>query len=165
MFQVPDAWGVPQWMGRQLWGRRHQRSQLCTFQSHCRLRGRQRRRHTSWLCLKLHDRVDSGSEFPGLKTTVFDHFWAVLGAYKRHTPLDIGLLSPQICTDHRGVKDPWKIGRNPPIGGKEYTLAVRYIKQRNYYMKDGWIPGYGTDDQDSSVKNENAYTLSLDSYY
>ncbi len=29
-------------------------------------------------------RLYSGDEFPGLKTTVFDHFWAVLGAYKRH---------------------------------------------------------------------------------
>ncbi len=27
-----------------------------------------------------YHRVDSGGEFPGLKTTVFDHFWAVLGA-------------------------------------------------------------------------------------
>ena len=35
---------------------------------------------------RLFNRVDSGSEFPGLKTTVFAHFWAVLGAYKRHTP-------------------------------------------------------------------------------
>ncbi len=68
------------------------------------------------------DRVDSGGEFPGLKMTVFGHFWAVLGAYKRHTPLHIGLLSPKICTDLRGVKNPWKIGGNPPIGGKESTL-------------------------------------------
>ena len=67
-------------------------------------------------------RVYSGGEFPGLKTTVFGHFWAVLGAYKRHTPLHIGLLSPQIYTDLRGVKNPWKTGGNPPIGGKEYTL-------------------------------------------
>ena len=37
-------------------------------------------------------RVDSGGEFPGLKMTVFGHFWAVLGAYKRHTPLHIGQL-------------------------------------------------------------------------
>ncbi len=68
-------------------------------------------------------RVDSGSEFPGLKTTVFDDFWAVLGAYKRQTPLHIGLLSLQLCTDLRGVKNPWKIGGNPPIGGKESTLS------------------------------------------
>ncbi len=67
-------------------------------------------------------RVDSGSDFSGLKMTVFDHFRAVLGAYKRHTPLHIGLLSPQICADLRGVKNPWKIGGNPPIGGKESTL-------------------------------------------
>ncbi len=31
-------------------------------------------------------RVDSGGEFHGLEKTVFAHFWAVLGAYKRHTP-------------------------------------------------------------------------------
>ncbi len=74
------------------------------------------------ICPLSDDRVDSGSEFPGLKTTVFDHFWAVFGAYKRHTPLPIGLLSPQICTDLRGVKNPWKIGGNPPIGGKKSTL-------------------------------------------
>ncbi len=67
--------------------------------------------------------MDSGSEFSGLKTTVFGHFWAVSGAYKRHTPLHIGLLSPQIWTDLRGVKNPWKIGGNPPIGGKESTLS------------------------------------------
>ncbi len=60
-------------------------------------------------------RVYSGDELPGLKT-------AVLDAYKRHTPLYIGLLSPQICTDLRGVKNPWKIAENPPIGGIEYTL-------------------------------------------
>ncbi len=30
---------------------------------------------------KLYLRVDSGGEFPGLKTTVFGHFWAVSGAY------------------------------------------------------------------------------------
>ncbi len=71
--------------------------------------------------------MDSGSEFPGLKTTAFDHFWAVLGAYKRHTPLHIGLLSPQICTDLRGVKNPWKIGGNPPIGGKESTLLLAKV--------------------------------------
>ena len=55
------------------------------------------------------DRVYSGSEFPGLKMTVFDHFWSVLGAYKRHIPLHIDLLSPQICTDLMGVKisDPF----------------------------------------------------------
>ncbi len=68
------------------------------------------------------NRVDFGGEFPGLKTTVFGHFWAVSAAYKRHTPLHIGLLSPQICTDLRGFKNPWKIGGNPPIGGKESTL-------------------------------------------
>ncbi len=62
-------------------------------------------------------RVYSGGEFLGLKTAVFDHFWPVLGAYERHTPLHIDLLSPQICTDLRGgVKNPWKIGGNPPIG-------------------------------------------------
>ncbi len=69
----------------------------------------------------------SGGEFPRLKTTVFDHFWTVLGAYKRHTPLHIGLLSPQICTDLRGVKSPWKIGGNPPIGGKEYSLPTKIL--------------------------------------
>ncbi len=68
--------------------------------------------------------MDSGGEFPGLKTTVFGNFWTVSGAYKRHTPLDIGLLSTQICTDLRGVKNQWKIGGNPPIGGKEYTLST-----------------------------------------
>ena len=66
--------------------------------------------------------MDSGGGFPGLKTTVFDNFLTVLGAYKRQTPLHIGLLSPQISTDLRGVKNPWKIGGNPPIGGKESTL-------------------------------------------
>ncbi len=66
----------------------------------------------------------SGGEFPGLKTTVFDHFWTVLGAYKRHTPLHIGLLSQHICTDLMGVKNPWKNGGNPPIGGKEYSLTT-----------------------------------------
>ncbi len=30
-------------------------------------------------------RVESGGEFPGLKTAVFGHFWAVSGAYERHT--------------------------------------------------------------------------------
>ncbi len=69
--------------------------------------------------------MDSGGEFPGLKTTVFGHFWAVSGAHKRHTPLHIGLLSPQICIDLRGVKNPWKIGGNPPIGGKESTLTKK----------------------------------------
>ncbi len=54
-------------------------------------------------------RVDSGGEFPGLKTAVFDHFWAVLGAY-------------------RGVKNLWKIGGNPPIGGKESTLRKENLK-------------------------------------
>ena len=38
------------------------------------------------------------------------------------SPLHIGLISPQICTDLREVINPWKIGGNPPIGGKEYTL-------------------------------------------
>ncbi len=50
----------------------------------------------------------NGPEFLGLKQTVLDHFGAILGAYKRHTPLHIGLLSPQICTDLRGVKNPRK---------------------------------------------------------
>ncbi len=58
----------------------------------------------------------------GAENNCFWPFWEVLGAYKRHTHLHIGLLSPQICTDLRGVKNPWKIGGNPPIGRKEYTL-------------------------------------------
>ncbi len=66
----------------------------------------------------------SGGEFPGLKMTVLANFWAFLSVLKRHYPLHIGLLSPQICTEHRGVKNPWKIGRNPPIGGKESTLLL-----------------------------------------
>ncbi len=49
-------------------------------------------------------RVYSGGEFLGLKTTVLGHFWAVSGAYKRHTPLHIVLLSPQIFTELRGSK-------------------------------------------------------------
>ncbi len=71
--------------------------------------------------------MDSGAEDPGLKTTDFGHFWAVTGAYKRHTPLYIGLLSPQVCTDLRGIKNAWKIGGYAPIGGKESTL---YCKER-----------------------------------
>ncbi len=68
-------------------------------------------------------RVYSDGEFPGLKTTVFDH---------------IGLLSPQICTDLRGVKNPWKIGGNPPIGEKKYTLlgafktVTKSVIKRNF---------------------------------
>ena len=65
----------------------------------------------------------SGAEFPGLEMavflTIFEQFWMLI---KGIPPLHIGLLSPQICTDLRGVKNPWKIGGNPPIGGKEYTL-------------------------------------------
>ncbi len=61
------------------------------------------------------NRVDSGDEFPGLKTTVFGHFWAVSGAYKRHTPLHIGLFSPQICTDLRG---------GPKIRGKSAEIRL-----------------------------------------
>ncbi len=78
-------------------------------------------------CMKMkglsrHSRVYSGSEFPGLKTAVFDHFEQIWMLIKGIPPLYIGLLSPQIRTDLRGVKNPWKIGGNPPIGGKEYTL-------------------------------------------
>ncbi len=39
-------------------------------------------------------------------------------------PLYIGVLSPQICIDLRGVKNLWKIGGNPPISGKENTLLI-----------------------------------------
>ncbi len=63
--------------------------------------------------------------FRGWNQQFLTIFWAVLGAYKRHTPLHIGLLSPRICTDLRGVKNPWKIGGNPPIGGKESTLYIQ----------------------------------------
>ncbi len=51
--------------------------------------------------------------------TIFEQFWILI---KGIPPLYIGLLYPQICTDLRGVRNPWKIGGNPPIGGKEYTL-------------------------------------------
>ncbi len=74
------------------------------------------------------DRVYSGGEFPGLKTTVFDHFGAVFGAHKRHTPLHIGLLSPQICTDLRGVKNPWKIAYTGySLGGKELISMANSV--------------------------------------
>ena len=45
---LPGDVGVQQWMGRQLLGRHHQQSQLCTYQSHCLRQERQRLRHTSW---------------------------------------------------------------------------------------------------------------------
>ena len=67
----------------------------------------------------------SGGKFSGLKTAVFlaisEQFWVPI---KGIPPLYIGLLSPQICTDLRGVKNPWKVGGNLPIGGKEYTLTL-----------------------------------------
>ncbi len=91
-----------------------------------------------WACLGLraidHNRgwknisarVYSGGEFPGLKTTVFGHFWPVLGAYNRHTPPTYwSTFSPDLYLS-QGVKNPWKIGGNPPIGGKEYTLSAHY---------------------------------------
>ena len=81
----------------------------------------------------------SGGEFPGLKMTVLANFWAFLSVLKRHYPLHIGLLSPQICTEHRGVKNPWKIGRNPPIGGKEYTLYSVKIELR---ARSRWVVQY-----------------------
>ena len=45
-------------------------------------------------------RVYSGAEFPGLKTAVFYHFWAVLDAYKRHTPL----YSRTLVQDHLDIE-------------------------------------------------------------
>ncbi len=74
--------------------------------------------------LKSLYRLYSSGEFPGLKTTVFGHFWAVLDAYKRHTPLHIGLLSPQICTDLRGVNNPWKIRRKSAYRRKRIHPVV-----------------------------------------
>ncbi len=40
----------------------------------------------------------------GAETAFFKHFCAVLNTNKRHTPLDIGLLSHKICTDLRGSR-------------------------------------------------------------
>ncbi len=60
-----------------------------------------------------------------------DCFWTFLGAYKRHTPLHIGLLSTQICTHLRGVRNPWEIGGNPLIGGKEYTQLYTVFHYSN----------------------------------
>ncbi len=57
-------------------------------------------------------RVYSGSEFPGLKMAFFDHFWAVLDAYKRHTPLIYwSTFSPELYWSQRGqksVENRWK---------------------------------------------------------
>ncbi len=94
--------------------------ELCKSQSYS---GEKRFLLNYWLRMFCIDRMDSGGEFLGLKTAVFDHFWAVLGPYKKLTPLHIGLHSLQICTDLGGIKNPWKIGGNPPIDGKEYTLS------------------------------------------
>ncbi len=71
---------------------------------------------------KLSFRVYSTGEFAGLKLAIFYHFCDVLVTYEGITPLYIGLFSPQIWSDLRGVKNWREKGGNPPIGGKKYTL-------------------------------------------
>ena len=67
-------------------------------------------------------RVYSTGEFAGLKLAIFNHFGDVLVTYKDTPPLYIGLFSPQIWPDLRGVKNWCEKGGNPPIGGKKHTL-------------------------------------------
>ncbi len=43
---------------------------------------------------------------------------------------------PQICTDLRGVKNQWEIGRNTPTDGKEYTLLLKDMTQNNLLQRD-----------------------------
>ena len=49
-------------------------------------------------------RVYSTGEFTGLKLAIFDHFCDISVTYKGIPPLYIGLFSPQIWPDLRGVK-------------------------------------------------------------
>ena len=58
-------------------------NKLLTWNYLRRSRAKMHNGYSICTCNTSYDRVDSGSEFPGLKTTVFDLFWAVLGAYKR----------------------------------------------------------------------------------
>ncbi len=55
---------------------------------------------------KSFNTVYSGGEFPGLKTTVLGHFWAVLGAYKRHTvpPYTLVYFLPRFVLNSGGSK-------------------------------------------------------------
>ncbi len=54
--------------------------------------------------VQTHIRVDSDGEFPGLKTTVFGHFWTVSGAYKRHTPYILVYFLPRFVLISGGSK-------------------------------------------------------------
>ena len=55
-------------------------------------------------------------------TDFYYHFCDVLVTYKGIPPLYIGLFSRQIWPDLREVRNWREKGRNPPIGGKKYTL-------------------------------------------
>ncbi len=61
----------------------------------------------------------------GLKLAIFRLFCLVLASSKPPTPIHIGLFTPLICADLRGVKNPREIGGNPPIGGPEQCLHTQ----------------------------------------
>ena len=62
------------------------------------------------------NRMYSGGEFLGLKTTVlgdFGQFWVLI---KGIPPYTLVYFLPRFVLISGGVKNPWKIGGNPPIG-------------------------------------------------
>ena len=79
--------------------------------------------------------VYSTSAFAGLKLAIFDHFSEVLVTYKRHTPYILVFFLSRfvLISMGGGSKIRQEKGRNPPIGGKKYTLYPQENRQT-----DGW---------------------------
>ncbi len=97
-----------------------------------------------------------------LKWDSLDHFTPVLGPYKRHTPLHIGLLYPHVFFRSQvGKKNPWKIGRKeyhglsyqhyehplhlpPSVFSVVVVVAGRGICVVAVVVADSGISGWGT---------------------
>ncbi len=62
--------------------------------------------------------------FAGLKMAILGCFWWILNLSRGPTSSYIDPLSEQICTDLRGVGNPWKMGGNPPMGGSKQCLDI-----------------------------------------
>ncbi len=68
---------------------------------------------------------------------IFGQFWVLI---KGIPPYILVYFLPRFVLISGGVKNPWKIGENPPIGGKEYTLSYVNTRSLSYLSLEPDFP-------------------------
>ncbi len=76
--------------------------------------------------------------FFGLKLAILGWFCDILTISKELTPIYKASLSYQICTDPRAVKNPWKMGRNPPLGKEKKNATWRWSEPTCLFHGPVW---------------------------